>query len=72
MKLYSLAIATAIAAGTALTAQAADQFVSIGTGGVTGVYYPTGGAICRLVNKKTQGARNSLCGRVYWRISLQY
>ncbi|OXE29864.1 C4-dicarboxylate ABC transporter substrate-binding protein, partial [Vibrio parahaemolyticus] len=23
----------------------------IGTGGVTGVYYPTGGAICRLVNK---------------------
>ena len=30
----------------------AQQFVSIGTGGVTGVYYPTGGAICRLVNKK--------------------
>jgi hypothetical protein len=27
------------------------QFVTIGTGGVTGVYYPTGGAICRLVNK---------------------
>ena len=33
-------------------AQASDQtFVTIGTGGVTGVYYPTGGAICRLVNK---------------------
>lgn len=29
------------------------QFVAIGTGGVTGVYYPTGGAICRLVNQKT-------------------
>ncbi len=29
----------------------AEEFVSIGTGGVTGVYYPTGGAICRLVNK---------------------
>jgi TRAP transporter TAXI family solute receptor len=29
-----------------------DQFVTIGTGGVTGVYYPTGGAICRLVNQK--------------------
>ena len=29
----------------------AQQFVTIGTGGVTGVYYPTGGAICRLVNK---------------------
>ena len=25
--------------------------MTIGTGGVTGVYYPTGGAICRLVNK---------------------
>jgi hypothetical protein len=30
---------------------AADQFVTIGTGGVTGVYYPTGGAICRLMNR---------------------
>ncbi len=29
----------------------AMEFVTIGTGGVTGVYYPTGGAICRLVNK---------------------
>lgn len=27
-------------------------FVTIGTGGVTGVYYPTGGAISRMVNKK--------------------
>ncbi len=32
-------------------ARAADgAFVIIGTGGVTGVYYPTGGAICQLVN----------------------
>ncbi|MBF0447409.1 MAG: TAXI family TRAP transporter solute-binding subunit [Magnetococcales bacterium] len=28
-----------------------NQFVSVGTGGVTGVYYPAGGALCRLVNK---------------------
>jgi uncharacterized protein len=28
------------------------KFVTIGTGGVTGVYYPAGGAICRLVNRK--------------------
>lgn len=52
-------------------AQAADQtFVTIGTGGVTGVYYPTGGAICRLVNKgrKTHGIRcsvESTAGSVY-------
>jgi len=37
-------------------------FVSIGTGGVTGVYYPAGGAICRLVNKnrKETGIRCSV------------
>lgn len=28
-----------------------DKFITVGTGSVTGVYYPTGGAICRLVNK---------------------
>ncbi|MBD3418663.1 MAG: TAXI family TRAP transporter solute-binding subunit [Chitinivibrionales bacterium] len=28
------------------------EFVTIGTGGVTGVYYPAGQAICRMVNKK--------------------
>ena len=28
------------------------RFVTIGTGGVTGIYYPTGGAISRMVNKK--------------------
>lgn len=39
-----------------------QTFVTIGTGGVTGVYYPTGGAICRLVNKgrKEHGIRCSV------------
>ena len=47
--------------GLALEAGAQQQFVSIGTGGITGVYYPTGGAICRLVNKnrKEHGIRCS-------------
>jgi hypothetical protein len=43
--------------------QAADQeFVTIGTGGITGVYYATGGSICRLVNKsrKEHGIRCSV------------
>ena len=52
-------------AAMSATASAADvkqQFVTIGTGGVTGVYYPTGGAICRLVNKqrKEHGVRCSV------------
>lgn len=34
----------------AQTAMQAQRFVTIGTGGVTGVYYPVGGAICRLLN----------------------
>ncbi|BCS86876.1 TAXI family TRAP transporter solute-binding subunit [Pseudodesulfovibrio sediminis] len=29
-----------------------STFVTIGTGGITGVYYPTGGAIAKIVNKK--------------------
>ncbi|UCE53261.1 MAG: TAXI family TRAP transporter solute-binding subunit [Desulfobacterales bacterium] len=33
-------------------AHAKTVFVTIGTGGITGVYYPTGGAIAKMVNKK--------------------
>ncbi len=31
---------------------AKTTFITIGTGGVTGVYYPAGGAISRIINKK--------------------
>ncbi len=34
------------------TVQAKTTFITIGTGGITGVYYPTGGAIAKIVNKK--------------------
>lgn len=43
------ALAAALAAP--LPASAQQKFVTIGTGGVTGVYYAVGGSICRLVNK---------------------
>ncbi len=33
------------------SAIAAERKFTIGTGGVTGVYYPAGGAICRMVNR---------------------
>ncbi|MGO1298940.1 MAG: TAXI family TRAP transporter solute-binding subunit [Vibrio sp.] len=41
-------IATATFGAGSVSAQ---EFITIGTGSVTGVYYPTGGAICKLVNK---------------------
>ncbi|RMG34987.1 MAG: TAXI family TRAP transporter solute-binding subunit [Gammaproteobacteria bacterium] len=64
-KLGSRLLVAGLLVGTAIggAAQAAQQrFVTIGTGGVTGVYYPTGGAICRLVNKtrKQHGIRCSV------------
>jgi len=63
MKLAKLALGAALVAGSMGAVQASEQqFISIGTGGVTGVYYPTGGAICRLVNKdrKDHGIRCSV------------
>ena len=52
-KLSLLAFVAAIitVVGTSSPAFSNETFITIGTGGVTGVYYPTGGAICRLVNK---------------------
>ena len=44
-------LAAAAALMVAGSASAQQTFVAIGTGGVTGVYYPAGGAICRLVNR---------------------
>lgn len=68
-KTITSAVAAALCAALAAPANA-EQFISIGTGGVTGVYYPTGGAICRLVNKgrKQHGIRcsaESTGGSVY-------
>jgi uncharacterized protein len=53
--------AVALLAVTAGPSAAQQKFVTIGTGGVTGVYYPAGGAICRLVNqtRKEHGIRCS-------------
>ena len=65
-KIIAVAGLTAVAA----PAFAQDTFISIGTGGVTGVYYPTGGAICRMMAKtrKETGIRcavESTGGSVY-------
>ena len=72
MKLKTTFAASVAAAGLVLVAgvAGAEEFVTIGTGGVTGVYYPTGGSICRLVNKgrKEHGVRctvESTGGSIY-------
>lgn len=64
MTLFRFLLAGAVAmaaAGVAedATAQGQPQFITIGTGGITGVYYPAGGAICRLINqsRKEHGIR---------------
>lgn len=65
-KLITLVITAGLSLGAAVVStpsQAAEQTsIKIGTGGVTGVYYPTGGAICRLVNRsrKEHGIRCSV------------
>jgi uncharacterized protein len=46
--LASVLVALASLSGPAVAQQ---KFVTIGTGGVTGVYYAVGGAVCRLMNK---------------------
>jgi len=64
MSIKKVFVAAAAFSGLSLVAGAAGagEFVTIGTGGITGVYYPTGGAICRLVNKgkKKHGVRCSV------------
>ncbi len=53
----TMAAAALFCASAALAQQ--QTFITIGTGAVTGVYYPAGGAICRLVNRErpTHGIR---------------
>ncbi len=62
MSKMKFTIAGAALAALMAPAAQAEEFITIGTGGVTGVYYPTGGAICRLVNKgrKDHGIRCSV------------
>lgn len=52
-----LSIASAILAVVAGNSSIAQEFYTIGTGGVTGVYYPVGGATSKIVNDAEVGLR---------------
>lgn len=51
LKLMAAAAALTLAAGVV---QAEDKFITIGTGGQTGVYFVVGQSICKLVNRGTK------------------
>lgn len=57
--IVALAAMTACQMTDITSALAEEKIITIGTAGVTGVYYPAGGAICRLVNRgrKEHGVR---------------
>jgi len=49
--LLSVLVSLSVMIITLATRADDSQFAIVGTGGVTGVYYPTGGSICRMVNR---------------------
>ncbi|MDE0058221.1 MAG: hypothetical protein OXP07_08840, partial [Defluviicoccus sp.] len=57
--LAAVAAAAGLALSAAGTAEAASKrtFISIGTGGPTGVYFVVGNTICRLVHKEAAEGR---------------
>ncbi len=55
-RLAQAAAALLLVAGASAPAVADPRFVSFGTGPVSGLYYPTGQAICDLVNKASDTA----------------
>ena len=61
-KIFSVLLLSSALLTAAVDSFAATKYVSIGTGAITGVYYPAGGAICRLLNRgrKEHGIRCSV------------
>lgn len=70
MKHFFACFVAAILISLAPPTRAQENIITIGTGSVTGVYYPAGGAICRLINRgrKEHGFRcfvESTGGSIY-------
>ena len=54
MSKKSILVAAALSTMALSPLVQAQEFITIGTGGVTGIYYPAGGGMCRLVNQNNQ------------------
>ena len=54
---WALTATLATALGGTASAQAQDRYVTIGTGGQTGVYYVAGQSICRFVNRNAENLK---------------
>jgi TRAP transporter TAXI family solute receptor len=59
---FALAASVAASIGAGAASAQAERLIVIGAAGVTGVYYPAAGAICRLVNRerRAHGVRCSV------------
>nr|MCS5558132.1 C4-dicarboxylate ABC transporter substrate-binding protein [Oceanospirillaceae bacterium] len=55
----ALGTALSVVSLTAPLASAGNTFISIGTGGPTGVYFVVGNSICRMVHKEAAEGRKS-------------
>ena len=55
--LTTSALAALISLGVSAPAQAENKFITIGTGGPTGVYFVAGNAICRMIHKEAAEGR---------------
>lgn len=53
LRKLGFAVSTLVACAALSVPAAAETFITIGTGGQTGVYYQVGGAVCKLVNRGT-------------------
>lgn len=70
MRMIAMLLLSAPMLFSVTEARAQENIITIGTGAVTGVYYPAGGAICRLINRgrKEHGIRcfvESTGGSIY-------
>ncbi len=59
LAIRALGVAAALGLAASTLPASAQQFISIGTGGPTGVYFVVGNSVCRMVHKEAAEGRSS-------------